>query len=109
MMIFGLLQTMRMGHLLQLIIIQVCPQVGTHLLVWHHAYEGIGFGIIDQGTEKECKRQRRKEIHKLVEEKELSEEDICENVVDTGSEWEVFDIVPIKQIDRCKKGFWLLR
>jgi len=31
-----------------------------------------------------------------VEEKELSEEDICENVVDTGSEWEVFDIVPIK-------------
>ena len=37
----------------------------------------------------------KKEIQKLIDDLELSDEDVCNNVIDTGVEWEVFDIVNI--------------
>ena len=76
---------------------QICPNNGTHLLVWHHGYEGVDFEIRHQGTYEECKREMKKEIKELVDNYELADEDICDNVIDTGNEWEVFDIVKIKE------------
>lgn len=74
---------------------QFYPECGTHLLIWHHGYEGVDFEIRYQGTYEECKREMKKEIEKLVNDLELWDEDICDNVIDTGNEWEVFDIVEI--------------
>jgi hypothetical protein len=39
----------------------------------------------------------KKEIQKLIDDLELVDNDICDNVIDTGIEWEVFDIVEIKK------------
>lgn len=77
---------------------------GTHLLVWHHAYDGVGFKILLQGTYEECLAERRKQIKELYEESEagnwggdnsdinLEEDDI----IDTGNEWEMWSIVEIE-------------
>lgn len=50
-----------------------------------------------QGTYEECEREMKKEIQKLIDDLELVDNDICDNVIDTGIEWEVFDIVEIKK------------
>lgn len=77
---------------------QICPECGTHLLVWHHGYEGVDFEIRYQGTHEECEREMKKEIQRIVDELELVDEDVNDNVIDTGNEWEVFDIVEIKEL-----------
>lgn len=38
----------------------------------------------------------KKEIKELVDNLELCDEDIFGNTIDTGAEWEVFDIVEIE-------------
>lgn len=74
---------------------------GTHILIWHHAYNGVGFEILCVGTEEECLQKRRKEIKKIFDERNLSNGDNedfdidNDNVVDTGEEWEVFSIIEI--------------
>ena len=74
---------------------QICPECGTHLLIWHHGYEGVDFEVRYQGTYEECKKETTKEIYDLVNDLELTDDAICDNVIDTGNEWEVFDIVEI--------------
>lgn len=74
---------------------QICPKCGTHLLIWHHGYEGVDFEIKYQGTYEKCQREMKKEIQRIVDELELVDEDVNDNVIDTGNEWEVFDIVEI--------------
>lgn len=70
---------------------------GEYLLVWHHAYDGVDFEICFQGSREECEKRREEEIKKLCEELDLSfEDDVIDNVVDTGTEWEVWDIVDIR-------------
>lgn len=77
---------------------------GTHLLVWHHAYEGVGFKILLQGTYEECLAERRKQMKELYEDCEAgdwggdnSDIDLEEdNIIDTGNEWEMWSIVEIK-------------
>ena len=76
---------------------QIYPECGTHLLIWHHGYEGVDFEVRYQGTYEECTREMKKEIKELVDNYELADEDICDNVIDTGNEWEVFDIVKIEE------------
>lgn len=71
---------------------------GSHILVFHHAYHGIGFEIKFIGDYYECKR----EMDRLVEESL----DIVDSVlewnedfqacVDTGIEWEIFSIVEVR-------------
>lgn len=74
---------------------KVCPECGTHLLVWHHGYEGVDFEIRYQGKYEECVKEKEREIQKILEDLELEDGDVFENVIDTGNEWEVFDIVEI--------------
>lgn len=70
---------------------QICADCGPYLLVIHHAYEGVGFEIHFQGTYEECVKERKKEMRCLVKDLGLPKQDICDNVVDTGIEWEVFE------------------
>lgn len=75
---------------------QIYSDCGTYLLMWHHGYEGVDFEIRYQGTYEECEIEMKMEIQKLIDDLELIDDDICGNVIDTGNEWEVFDIVEIK-------------
>ena len=74
---------------------EICPECETHLLIWHHGYEGVDFEVMYQCTYEECKKETTKEIYDLVNDLELTDDAICDNVIDTGNEWEVFDIVEI--------------
>lgn len=74
---------------------QIDQSQGNYLLVWHHGYEGVNFEIKYQGTYDECVLQRKREIKELTNSLQLLDEDINDNVVDTGNEWEVWDIVKI--------------
>lgn len=35
---------------------QVWTELGTHLLVWHHGYQGVNFEVRHQGTYEDCKK-----------------------------------------------------
>ena len=75
---------------------------GEYMLVWHHAYNGVGFHIECVGTYEECEKKRKEEIKKIFSEYDLSKADNegfdieTDNVVDTGDEWEVFSIIKIE-------------
>ena len=74
---------------------QIATTQGTHLLVWHHGYEGVDFEIVFQGTYEECKLKMKEDMDNTIGEYEHLSEDVCHNVIDTGNEWEVWDIVEI--------------
>lgn len=74
---------------------QIATTQGTHLLVWHHGYEGVNFEVRFQGTYEECKLKMKEDMNNTIEEYECLPEDVCHNVIDTGNEWEVWDIVEI--------------
>ena len=74
---------------------------GDYLLVWHHAYNGVDFSILGQGTYEECVKKRIAIIKRMFAENDFSsgdnedfdfETDTC---IDTGEEWEMFDIVNV--------------
>lgn len=64
-------------------------------MIWHHGYEGVDFEVRFQGTYDECKAKMKKDMDNTIEEYECLPEDVCHNVIDTGNEWEVWDIVEI--------------
>lgn len=76
---------------------------GSHLLVWHHAYDGVGFGIRYQGTYEECLAKRIELIKKSFDSFDYSDGDNecfdpeTDNVIDTGMEWEVYSIVDLSK------------
>lgn len=74
---------------------QIATTQGTHLLIWHHGYEGVDFEVRFQGTYDECKAKMKEDMDNIIEEYECLPEDVCHNVIDTGNEWEVWDIVKI--------------
>ena len=74
---------------------QIATIQGTHLLVWHHGYEGVDFEVRFQGTYEECKLKMKEDMDNIIEKYECLPEDVCHNVIDTGNEWEVWDIVEI--------------
>ena len=70
-------------------------------VVWHHAYEGVGFEVLFQGRYSECVEKRRELIKKAFEENGYSggdntdfdmENDDC---IDTGIEYEMYSIVSL--------------
>lgn len=71
----------------------VDPDKGDYLLVWHHAYEGVDFEIRLQGSFEECLEKKNKEVAELMS--QLNTEIVWDGTVDTGIEWETFDIVRI--------------
>ena len=76
---------------------------GNYAIIWHHAYEGVGFEVMFQGTYDECIEKRKEFIKKAFEENDYSggdntdfdmENDTC---IDTGIEWEVYSIVKLME------------
>ena len=72
---------------------------GNYAIIWHHAYEGVGFEVLFQGTYRICVEKRKELIKKAFEENDYSggdntdfdmENDTC---IDTGIEWEMYSIV----------------
>lgn len=54
------------GHFFVTEIKEFDENKGDHILVWHHAYNGVGFGILNVGTEEECIQKRREELKKNI-------------------------------------------
>lgn len=75
---------------------------GDYILVWHHAYNGVNFAVLFVGTYEECVEKRREEIKKIFDERDLSGGDNKgfdmenDDVVDTGDEWEMFNIISVE-------------
>lgn len=76
---------------------------GNCAIIWHHAYEGVGFEVLFQGTYDECVEKRKDFIKKAFEENDYSggdnsdfdmENDAC---IDTGIEWEIYSIVKLPE------------
>lgn len=76
---------------------QIAMTQGTHLFVWHHGYDGVDFEVRFQGTYEECKAKMEEEMKEVRNNLVYSDEDMFENAVDTGNEWEVWDIVEIEE------------
>lgn len=82
---------------------EVDLRAGNYAIVWHHAYEGVGFEVLFQGTYSECVEKRKEFIKKSFEENDYAdgdntdfnmEHDTC---IDTGIEWEVYSIVKLTE------------
>lgn len=76
---------------------------GNYAIIRHHAYEGVGFEVLFQGTYDECVEKRKEFIKKAFEENDYSggdnsdfdmENDAC---IDTGIEWEIYSIVKLPE------------
>lgn len=80
---------------------EVDLDAGVHAVVWHHAYEGVGFKVLFQGSYIECLKKRREFIKKAFEENDYSGGDNTDfdietdNCIDTGIEWEMYSIVAL--------------
>lgn len=75
--------------------------------VWHHAYDGVRFEIRKSGTHEECSSFTKDDFQETYlklsevspdEVKQYEEDD--QWILDTGSEWEVWDIVTLKNMMR---------
>lgn len=79
-------------------IIPVEVKEGDFMCVWHHAYDGVEFYICKTGTYEECKKAMYQDVKKTMDEIYCScDYDIGEQVIlDTGAEWEVWDIIQYK-------------
>ena len=60
------------GHFFVTEIKEFDENKGDYILVWHHAYNGVGFGILNVGTEEECIQKRREELKKIFDGYDLS-------------------------------------
>lgn len=71
---------------------------GGYILVWHHAYNGVGFDIECVGSYEECKLEMDKCIRERQEQIEcdLEWENDFQACVDTGEEWEIWSIIKIE-------------
>ena len=80
---------------------EVDLDVGDCVIVWHHAYNGVDFRMLFQGTAAECVEKRKELIKKAFEENDYSSgnntdfdmgNDTC---IDTGIEYEMYSIVSL--------------
>lgn len=78
---------------------------GGYILVWHHAYNGVGFDIECVGSYEECKLEMKKCIQKRKKQIEcdLEWEDELQSCVDTGDEWEIWSIVKLRDCEHKEK------
>ena len=68
---------------------------GDYMLVWHHAYDGVGFDIDYTGSYEECKNKMRERVKETQEQFqcELEWETGVQACIDTGNEWELWTII----------------
>ena len=75
-------------------IIEIDIEDGDNALVWHHSYDGVDFRIEHIGTEASCINLKAACSNRVYVERGI-DIDIYTNqtVVDTGEEWEVWDVI----------------
>lgn len=78
-------------------IIEVEVNEGDYLLIWHHAYDGVDFHVEKIGTEIDCINLKAVYSNALYNEIGV-DIDIYnfQTVVDTGEEWEIWDVIKYK-------------
>lgn len=76
---------------------------GDYVLVWHHAYSGVGFDIEFIGSYEECKSIMKQSIMERQEQIDcdLEWEDRFQACIDTGDEWEIWSII---KLSNCELG-----
>ena len=71
-------------------IMEIDINPGDYICIWYHAYEGVDFKLLHQGTLDECFEARTKYLNNIscTVENNYPEQ----IVIDTGNEWEIIDI-----------------
>lgn len=80
-------------------IIEIDINKEDYLCVWHHAYDGVDFNVIKIGSDKECSDFMYKDSDTTF--KEYGAEISIGNaqvVIDTGEEWEVWDVIKVEEV-----------
>lgn len=71
-------------------IMEIDINADDYICIWYHAYEGVDFKLLHQGTFDECFEARTKYLNSIVC---TVENNYPEQIVtDTGNEWEIIDI-----------------
>lgn len=63
--------------------------------VWHHAYDGVDFKVIAEGTKEECLKAIDDDIEKEIEDLEIWDYEEGDMTIDTGEEWEHWELVKL--------------
>lgn len=71
-------------------IMEIDINAGDYICIWYHAYEGVDFKLLSQGTFDECMEARTKYSNSIVCTVENNYPE--QVIVDTGNEWEIIDI-----------------
>lgn len=89
-------------------IIPVKVAEASHLSVWHHGYNGVDFEIRHIGSYSDCMEATEKEAKKCYSDNLKSGEYTTytnQFVVDTGNEWEVWDVFCIYDYNSQLLGY----
>lgn len=81
-------------------IFEVDVNENDYLCVWHHAYGGVDFVVLKIGTEKECFDFMDNDSKETLNQDNIFDVDFANDsqiVIDTGEEWEVWDIIQYKE------------
>ena len=71
-------------------IMEIDIDTDNYICIWYHAYEGVDFKVLHQGTFDECFEERTKYLNNISC---TVEDNHPEQIVtDTGDEWEIIDI-----------------
>lgn len=81
------------------------PTKGDYVLVWHHAYDGVGFDIAYVGSYEECRNKMAELICDTQEQVEckLEWETVIQACIDTGNEWEIWTIINYMNHLTCER------
>lgn len=71
-------------------IMEIDINADDYICIWYHAYEGVDFKLLHQGTFDECFEARTKYLNNISCTVENNYPD--QIVIDTGNEWEIIDI-----------------
>ena len=72
---------------------------GEYACIWYHAYEGVGFEVLFVGTYDKCAEYAKSSAKKVCADFKDGEytEYYDQVVVDTGMEWQIWDIVKLPE------------
>lgn len=75
---------------------EIEAEVGQYALVYHHAYDGVDFEVELVGTKTDCENMMHEQMNFLTTEMDV--EIVDDHTIDTGNEWQVWDVVEIREV-----------
>lgn len=67
-----------------------------YVAMWHHAYNGVDFKVIAEGTKEECEKAIDDDIAQLINNLDIYDYKEGDMTIDTGEEWEHWELVKVK-------------